>query len=554
MSKTKNKKEVIKSKSKNKTGMIILTCLIAASFSISTVFTDNIGGVDFSNDNVAWSGNLPIKNTEFLRYKQFLSQENPNITNKDVIEKIAERYSIIQYAENQLNIVALDENIIKEIKNDKKFQVNGVFVPSVYEKHLKSLAMTPQAYEKNVRENLQLNELILLTKIRNDSKKSQELLMSSLFETLDVDIYEMSYTYQDDDQVHIDLQKLRDYYKENTSVFNTNLSYNVEIEKYNITNEFRKSEWERFKKNPDTMYDIQQIVLNSEEDLEKAKELIKTKDFGDIAELMSIDKSSASVGGLIKDLKSVELTPDFKKGLVDNEVGGTFVAKSSIGYHLVKKVKGYDQNISFEDFKDKFNNRINSNFRTMIENKEIKYSLKENMSLSESSLYSILKKDIKVGDTHILGDNESLERLVVSKENSVRKLNIKDQEDMKMITLIYKNHLKLKNAISLSIEIEKGNIENMPNWILHTKTNLRKDSKLDDKIKDAIFTSPVGKMRDLLINDKYFVFKINKVNKPETKTKEFSDVINRMYDYESGALLINEAKKLYPIKMSKKLL
>ena len=554
MSKTKNKKEVIKSKSKNKTGMIILTCLIAASFSISTVFTDNIGGVDFSNDNVAWSGNLPIKNTEFLRYKQSLSQENPNITNKDVIEKIAERYSIIQYAENQLNIVALDENIIKEIKNDKKFQVNGVFVPSVYEKHLKSLAMTPQAYEKNVRENLQLNELILLTKIRNDSKKSQELLMSSLFETLDVDIYEMSYTYQDDDQVHIDLQKLRDYYKENTSVFNTNLSYNVEIEKYNITNEFRKSEWERFKKNPDTMYDIQQIVLNSEEDLEKAKELIKTKDFGDIAELMSIDKSSASVGGLIKDLKSVELTPDFKKGLVDNEVGGTFVAKSSIGYHLVKKVKGYDQNISFEDFKDKFNNRINSNFRTMIENKEIKYSLKENMSLSESSLYSILKKDIKVGDTHILGDNESLERLVVSKENSVRKLNIKDQEDMKMITLIYKNHLKLKNAISLSIEIEKGNIENMPNWILHTKTNLRKDSKLDDKIKDAIFTSPVGKMRDLLINDKYFVFKINKVNKPETKTKEFSDVINRMYDYESGALLINEAKKLYPIKMSKKLL
>lgn len=533
---------------KSKTTMLMITCVIGASFSLSNFFSTPSSYMDFSNENVGWVGEEPIKNIDFLKYKELLKTQDPNISNEDIIKKIGERKATILYGRNHLNLRVTDDEVRTEIRENELFQVDGKFNPQIYKSHLSEVKITPKSYEESVRENLLLEKLIKITDIRNDSKASQKVLSDSLFQVLNLDLYEARYKFQEVETPSE--EDILSKYNEHRDVFIEDFSYEASVQKFEANDDFFKKEWEKYKKNPENIFDIKQILVNSEKDFMLITSKLKEgEDFDQLLKTYSIDKSSFSNDGLIEGLKEKELTPDFVKGL--NSDQDIFTAKSSLGYHIVKRVSKVTEDISLDYFKKYFEQDLLSRFKEQVKNNNLKPKINYDISLSKLSAKDLLGDNISVGSETILGDNFVLEKIIVKKINQSRFLNIENKNDYKQIVEIVKNQNKLKNAISLSLNIE--NEYKKHKWIKKDVIEINKNSELPQELKDVIFTTEIGQKNDLILGDKYYVFIVNEQKHLKTKDKDFKNIMDYMYNLESGYLLIDEALKYYPVKIVKKL-
>lgn len=537
---------------KHKATIFTITFLIIASFCLGSVYEFKDDFNTFSNDDVGWSGNKPIKNVEFLKYKELLSKEKPLIKNQDVIKKIGERYSLLQYAKNEMNILVSDEAVIQEISNDKKFFANGKFDKEIYLKHLKEYNMTPKYYETNVKENLTLKELLKLTNLSSLSSKSNELSLKSLFQVLNIDLYEVNYLFQD--SFPVDRKDIIEYYENNKSEFLTPVSYSIKIDKYEKSKEYIDEKYQNYKNNPIVVYDIKQILVNSNDDIVKIKGLLETNSFEDLAKEYSIDKVSSVNGGLIDGIREEELTPEFRNGLKSIDLGETFVTRSGLGYHLIKKEKVLDENIDIETYKKYFDKEINETFYSDIENDLIKPSVNENIVILKDTLNELFNNNIEENNSKIIGQGDYLEKMTIIEKIESEQLDVNDINDFFLIKNYYENKMKLEKALKLSFNIEKEYLKKENNFISKKSITINKNTNLPQELLDLIYTTKIGERNDIIINNKYYVFDILSEQVLEVKNKEFLKIINTIYNYESGYLLIDEAKKKYPIKISKNLL
>lgn len=536
-------------KNKSKSFMIMVVFLIIASFSVGDLLSQRVNTSGFSNNNVGWVGDTPISNVEFLKYKEYLSTKNKDITNNEVMRKLGERKAVLFYAENQLNIKINDEKIKEYILLQEQFLTDGIFDKDKYFSYLKEVNMTPSLYESLLRESFVLQDVLVLTDIRNNSERSAEILSESIFQVLEVEMHEMNYLWQD---VSFEKEAVLDDYKNNQDDYYSIPEFKVGVEIYSLDDYYKKM-YESKKGNIEKVFDMRQILVSEESVKNEIMKDVNEDNFIDLVSEYSIDSSSSREGGLIEGLKESELTPEFKSAFDTNSVGDIFFVRSSIGYHIIKIEKELGSDMTFDDYVKSYKSVLDKSFSSDVENGLLEVSETNQFTLSTNALSLMFDESfVEVGESKFIKQDITIEKITVQSKTKSSNLKIDKKSDWEQIESIYETKLKLRNAIELSKNPEK--LKELNNdWILSSKIEINKNALLPQELKDSMYSSKLNEINDLLIGDKYFVFKVVKEFSLETKTDDVKNLINNMYNIESGHILIKEAKKLYPIKISKDL-
>lgn len=530
---------------KGKNTWIIALCLIGSSLTINGVFSDNVNNKDFSNENVGWVGKTPIKNIEYLKYKEYLKSKNPEISNSDVIKKIGERKATLLYAEKNLNITASNEEIINEITSNKIFIDGDSFSEKKYKDFLRKNQLSASDYEENIKENIIFEKLISLTKIKNNSKESYSIYKNAMTDSIDISLYSINYH-----DIKVDGKNkddIFDFYRENESKMFTTPSYKVNIKKYKINEKYVNEKYNAFMKNPKGYYKGYQILFDSEE---KAKQLIE--DYKNLTESELFTKFKVVDLGF---LEEDTISPDFKEGLKNSELNKPIYVKSSFAYHVLVKTNYIKENLTYNQFLEINKDEINNWFKDDIINGNVKESSSSEAQFIKETLQSFDKsKKVDINTEYLLGDNGVYEKLKVIGFFEERKLDINNENDFKTIESLLREELKIKEADKIAMDIITENLKTIPFWLESKNLNIRKNTKLPQQLLDLIFSTKIGSYNKYLSSDKLYVFKVNNIKEESIKDKDLKNIYDYAFDYESGMLLINEALKQYPIRISKKIL
>ncbi|MCF6172958.1 MAG: peptidylprolyl isomerase [Campylobacteraceae bacterium] len=98
---------------------------------------------------------------------------------KIVLQNIINETLLLNFA-NDLGLIVIDSDIKDKLKNDKNFQINGVFDKNRYYTLLKNRQISAKEYENGLKKELLLNKLQAILKLPI-SKREQEVFTSSLF-------------------------------------------------------------------------------------------------------------------------------------------------------------------------------------------------------------------------------------------------------------------------------------------------------------------------------------------------------------------------------------
>ncbi len=143
--------------------------------------------------SVAKVGDRSVSVSEFQQayannYNYYNQQLGGKLTKEDadkmgldkiVMQNIINETLLLNYADS-LGLTVLDSDIKDKLKNDKNFQVNGVFNKNRYYALLQNQQISAKEYENGLKKELLLNKLQAILKLPN-SKREIEIFTSSLF-------------------------------------------------------------------------------------------------------------------------------------------------------------------------------------------------------------------------------------------------------------------------------------------------------------------------------------------------------------------------------------
>jgi len=143
--------------------------------------------------SVAKVGHRDISVSEFQQaytnnYNYYNQQLGGKLTQADadkmglqkiVMQNIINETLLLNYADS-LGLSVLNNDIKNKLKNDKNFQINGVFNKNRYYSLLRNQRIEPKNYESGLKKELLLNKLKAILKLP-ETKREMEVFTSSLF-------------------------------------------------------------------------------------------------------------------------------------------------------------------------------------------------------------------------------------------------------------------------------------------------------------------------------------------------------------------------------------
>ncbi len=174
---------------------LVITIWVATIAFIGAGFV-GWGAYNISGDKattVAKVGDRSISVSEFQlayanNYNYYNQQLGGKLTKEDadkmgldkiVMQNIINETLLLNYA-NDLGLIVMDKDIKDKLKNDKNFQINGVFNLNRYYSLLKNQQISAKEYENGLKKELLLSKLQAILKLPN-SKREIEIFTSSLF-------------------------------------------------------------------------------------------------------------------------------------------------------------------------------------------------------------------------------------------------------------------------------------------------------------------------------------------------------------------------------------
>lgn len=538
-------------KFKNSNITTIVLCGIVLSFSVGGLVSTGFESSN-SNDTVGWAGNTPIKNYEFEKYRTILESENPKIKPQEVIKKIAERKALLNYATDYMNLRVSDESLSKYIKGLSIYQENGVFDQNKYLNEIKKTNLAVSDYEKVLRENLLLQNLMTETLLTNTSQKSLSILKDSVFNEKEVKFYSIDYTKI---PVDINIDEMKKSYNENTDYYKTNPSFETTTLNLYKDDDYYKNAYEKYKLNPINIYKTKQILVKNEETKDNIINKINKNNFNDFVVKYSIDSYSKLNNGNIGYLRETEFTPEFKTAFNNKNTNSIFFVKSPLGYHILMIDKKINKDITLEEYKNIFKNDIDNEYKEkIVKNEKLNLQKTNEFPIFKDELEALLGKEKVIKGDRVIGNfAKYIQVIKVGEEIPTRKLDINNKNDYELIKNLYKKRLQIIKGYEITNKIEAGKNIDYP-WLKVFSKNITKKSDLDQKYIDLIYSTPIDKFNDYIDGNNIVLFKVEKNKKMNIKNLKFQDLMKNIYFLESGNILLQETKDLYPIKINKNLL
>lgn len=199
------------------------------------------GTLDFNSNragSVAKVGDVLITNQKFnIAYNNIL-QYYSNLAGKEITNEEAENMglesivlnSLIQeslllnYAKD-LGLRVSNNEISKAILENKSFQTNGQFDQAQYQKTLKMLRMTPNDYEKNLKDQILLEKILNAIKL-NANDFDKEIFQSVFFMRDKIEAQVISV---DADKMKADEKALKELWENTKNNYLTTTKYNLEV-------------------------------------------------------------------------------------------------------------------------------------------------------------------------------------------------------------------------------------------------------------------------------------------------------------------------------------
>ncbi|MEC9376146.1 MAG: SurA N-terminal domain-containing protein [Pseudomonadota bacterium] len=296
-----------------------------------------------------------------------------------VIQDLISNRLLISYARNNGYRVS-DREVINEIEDIAVFNVGNQFSQSAYEQALASIGYSPQQFEYEKRQEMQLRQFqegIQKSAFFTPQQFRRYIELDAETRSVRLMLLPSSYWLE---KVSLDSGAEEIYYNENQSAFQTEesadieyieVNYNdiiesievsdVDAESYfsNNLNDFLPPDDRRIshiliKEDADTSVSLNRII--------ELRELIANGvSFEQIARENSVDSLSAAKGGDLGWLGSGEMpAPEFDTALETLSIGGiSQPVKTQYGYHLIKLVAlRQNRNISFSDVRDEILARL----------------------------------------------------------------------------------------------------------------------------------------------------------------------------------------------------
>jgi peptidyl-prolyl cis-trans isomerase D len=174
---------------------LVITIWVATFAFIGAGFV-GWGAYDLNTDratSVAKVGDRSISVSEFQQayannYNYYNQQLGGKLTQEDadkmglekiVLQNIINETLLLKFADS-LGLEVLDSDIKDKLKNDKNFQVNGVFNKNRYYSLLKNQSISAKEYENGLKKELLLNKMRSIINLPQ-SKREIEVFTSSLF-------------------------------------------------------------------------------------------------------------------------------------------------------------------------------------------------------------------------------------------------------------------------------------------------------------------------------------------------------------------------------------
>ncbi len=327
---------------KNKKGYYVvlgIVLLIIVGFLFTGYESFNLAS---TSGGVAKVGNETISPREYQNVYnqrvQFFQQMmgGKNLTNKQ-IEQFGIKKLVMDSLINQKVLVNLAKNmginpsntqILKEIKSQEVFQTNKQFDAAKYKQLLAVNGLSPQGYEKNIKDGLATQKLNSLLSNYPASKKSTDELATYSSEGFSASVLEIT---------HEQMKPFLNIPKEDLDNFLSNADneqklkdlYNRNISKY-------KTEEER--KARHILISINDKVSEADalKKITDIKSRINKMNFSDLAKENTTDPSGKTSGGALGWFGRGKMVPPFeakaftmKKGEISDPV------KTRFGYHLI---------------------------------------------------------------------------------------------------------------------------------------------------------------------------------------------------------------------------
>ncbi len=340
---------------------------------ISSNLLDSMHRAEEENIKMRYRGKIPSGLIEKMDLK------------KRVLGKLIDQVLLLQEAD-RLGFFVTNEDLIYDIRNDRRFYRGGVFDKNIYMAYTRALKLTSAGYEKaRLQELLEERVRSLLTDgIKFDPREIKEfwhfqndkLVLSMLL--LKPDQFEK--------KVSLDEKSLEAYFKKNQKKYEIPRAVDLEYvtfswrdleKKMNTTPEEART---YFANNPKEFIvpekiRARHIFLNKPEDFtrEKMEEVRKKmeaiqarlkagEDFAKLAKEESQDEATAQKGGDLGFIVRKTMNSDFEKTAFDLEEGEiSDPVRTDRGYHLIRvDEKKPEEQIEFDSVKDDIIKKINT--------------------------------------------------------------------------------------------------------------------------------------------------------------------------------------------------
>ncbi|MCX5872862.1 MAG: SurA N-terminal domain-containing protein [Deltaproteobacteria bacterium] len=296
---------------------------------------------------------------------------------KNVLDRLVDQEIMIQEA-SKLGLFVNESDIRHEILYDPNFQRNGVFDPEIFRMFLSSLKLTPDTYEKALKQELLADQV---SKLVTDSVKTDPEELKTLWhfqnDKMTLAIL-MIKSEEPKDKSLVDEKDLESYFKRNESRYQIPASAKIEyvwfswkdlLRNISVTDEEALSYYKSNQKEfvvPEKVQ-IGQILLRvPEKSTDQDKEDIKQKavqleeklrtgsDFHQLAKANSQDDATASKGGDLGWITRGSMNPLIEDAAFKLKKGGiSSPILTEQGYHLILTQEKVDETQTpFDEAKD----------------------------------------------------------------------------------------------------------------------------------------------------------------------------------------------------------
>ncbi|NOX15164.1 MAG: peptidylprolyl isomerase [Epsilonproteobacteria bacterium] len=209
----------------------------------------NLGGNKAAT--VAKVGNREISVSEFQlayanNYDYYNQKVGGKLTKEDadkmgldkiVLQNIINEALLLNFA-SDLGLITMDSDIKNKLKNNKNFQVNGVFSKTRYYALLQNRQISAKEYENGLRNELLLNKLQAILKLPI-SKREQEIFTSSLFMQDKLMVGKITI---DPSTIQLKDGDVKKFWESTKNNYKTKKQYNLETIKIGLNNDSVKNE------------------------------------------------------------------------------------------------------------------------------------------------------------------------------------------------------------------------------------------------------------------------------------------------------------------------